>query len=114
MIEQLVSLLLPIDALLSHADYNPQVRASSALVAQFRNMWFLCMLFQFTVPEEKEASATDWRKPALSRIAIKTPPLVSEEAHDSLVSDVEYNGSIRQTFAQNVSFNVSIILWDGC
>ncbi|ETW86100.1 hypothetical protein HETIRDRAFT_60199 [Heterobasidion irregulare TC 32-1] len=101
MIEQLVSLLLPIDALLSHADYNPQVRASSALVAQFRNMWFLCMLFQFTVPEEKEASATDWRKPALSRIAVKTPPLVSEEAHDSLVSDVEYNCSIRQTFAQN-------------
>ncbi|THH17523.1 hypothetical protein EW146_g3305 [Bondarzewia mesenterica] len=101
MVEQLVSLLLPIDALLSHPDYNPQCSASSELVPQFRSMWFLCTLFQFAVPEEKEVSATDWRKPALSRIAIKTPPLVSEEAHDSLVSEVEYNCSIRQGFAQH-------------
>ncbi|TFY82561.1 hypothetical protein EWM64_g1445, partial [Hericium alpestre] len=105
MIGQLVSLLLPIDALLSHADYNPQNTASSELVIQFRNMWFLCTLFQFTVPEEKGMSPTEWRRPALSRIATKTPSGVSEEAHDSFVSEVDYNSSIRLDYAHTVGFN---------
>ncbi|KAH9981001.1 hypothetical protein BGW80DRAFT_1501409 [Lactifluus volemus] len=87
--DQLVSLLLPIDALLSHGDLNPRSGSSPELVALFRNLWFLC-------------SATEWRRPALSRIAAKTPSLVLEEAHDLLVSDVEFNSSIRREYAESV------------
>jgi phosphatidylinositol 4-kinase A len=104
--EQLVSLLLPIDALLSHADLNPRSGSSPELVALFRKMWFLCTLFQFTAADEKGGSATEWRRPALSRIAAKTPALVFEEAHDLLVSDIEFNSSIRQEYADNVSPSV--------
>ncbi|KAA1469432.1 atypical/PIKK/PI4K protein kinase [Dentipellis sp. KUC8613] len=102
MIGQLVSLLLPIDALLNHPDYNLHYQASPELVTQFRNMWFLCTLFQFAVAEDKGLSPTDWRRPALARIAVKTPALVSEEAHDSLVSEVDYNSSIRLDYAHTV------------
>ncbi|KAJ3734042.1 hypothetical protein DFJ43DRAFT_1065841 [Lentinula guzmanii] len=101
MIEQLASLLLPIDALLSHEDFTPQFTESPTLVALFRNMWFLCILFHFTV-EDKEATAMDWQKPALSRIATKTPAMVMEESHDSVASDVEYNSVIRQDYAHTV------------
>jgi phosphatidylinositol 4-kinase A len=101
--EQLVSLLLPIDALLSHSDINTRFGSSSELVALFRNMWFLCTLFQFTAADKKDGSATEWRRPALSRIAAKTPALVLEEAHDLLVSDVEFNSSIRLEYAHSVS-----------
>jgi phosphatidylinositol 4-kinase len=102
MAEQLVSLLLPIDALLSHADLNPRSGSSPELVDLFRKMWFLCTLFQFTAVDEKDGSATEWRRPALSRIAAKTPALVFEEAHDLLVSDIEFNSSIRREYAHNV------------
>jgi phosphatidylinositol 4-kinase A len=101
--EQLVSLLLPIDALLGHVDLNPRFGSSSELVALFRDMWFLCTLFHLTVPDEKDGSATEWRRPALARIAAKTPALVLEEAHDLLVSDIEYNSSIRLEYAHSVS-----------
>jgi len=108
--EQLVSLLLPIDALLGHADLNPRSGSSSELVALFRNMWFLCTLFQFTVADEKDGSATEWRRPALSRIAAKTPALVLEEAHELLVSDIEFNSSIRLEYAHSVrSSRMSIV-----
>ena len=104
--EQLVSLLLPIDALLSHGDFNPRSGSSPELVALFRKMWFLCTLFQFTAADGKDGSATEWRRPALSRIAAKTPALVFEEAHDPLVSDIEFNSSIRREYAHNVSSSV--------
>jgi phosphatidylinositol 4-kinase len=100
--EQLVSLLLPIDAVLSHSDLNPRTGSSSELVALFRNMWFLCTLFQFMVVDEKDGSATEWRRPALSRIAAKTPALVLEETLGVLVSDIEFNSSIRLEYANNV------------
>lgn len=104
MIEQLASLLLPIDALLAHADFNPQKHASSEIVTLFRNMWFLCVLFHFTSNEEKEDSAMEWQKPALARIAEKTPFLVLEEAHDfSIANELEYNSVIRQEYAHSVS-----------
>jgi phosphatidylinositol 4-kinase len=104
--EQLVSLLLPIDALLSHLDLDPRSNSSPDLVALFRKMWFLCTLFQFTAADGKDGSATEWRRPALSRIAAKTPALVFEEAHDPLVSDIEFNSSIRREYANNVSPSV--------
>lgn len=102
MIEQLASLLLPIDALLAHSDFNPQNNASPELVTLFRNMWFLCILFHFTYGEDKDETAMDWQKPALARIAVKTPFIVLEEAHDSLASDLEYNAVIRQEYAHTV------------
>ncbi|TFK54620.1 hypothetical protein OE88DRAFT_1653021 [Heliocybe sulcata] len=102
MIEQLASLLLPIDALLSHADFKLQAEASAGLVALFRNMWFLCVLFQFTSGNDKEHHAMDWLKPTLTRIAIKTPILILEDARDSLTSDIEYNSVIRQEYAEMV------------
>lgn len=101
MIEQLASLLLPIDALLSHEDFTPQIDESPTLVSLFRNMWFLCILFHFTT-DDKEATAMDWQKPALARIATKTPAMVMEESHDSVASDVEYNSVIRQDYAHTV------------
>lgn len=102
MIEQLVSLLLPIDALLSHTDYHPGLTATPELTAQFRDMWFLCTLFDFCGPDEKGGSAIEWRRPALSRIAAKAPALVSEGAHESLASDIEYSNVLRQEYARTV------------
>ncbi|KZT27321.1 atypical/PIKK/PI4K protein kinase [Neolentinus lepideus HHB14362 ss-1] len=102
MIEQLASLLLPIDALLSHTDPKLRTDASPGLIALFRNMWFLCVLFQFTSGNDKEHPAMDWLKPALTRIAMKTPILILEDAHDSLTSDIEYNSVIRQEYAETI------------
>ncbi|KII89099.1 hypothetical protein PLICRDRAFT_698221 [Plicaturopsis crispa FD-325 SS-3] len=102
MVEQLASLLLPIDALLRHNDFNPQRNASPETVALFRNMWFLCALFHFTSGEEGEATAMGWQRPALARIASKTPSLVIEESHDSIANDLEYNSVIRQEYAHTV------------
>ncbi|KAF8969865.1 hypothetical protein BDZ97DRAFT_1937223 [Flammula alnicola] len=102
MIEQLASLLLPIDALLAHADFNPGEDPSPDIVTLFRNTWFLCILFGFTTGDSNEATAMDWLKPALSRIAVKTPSMVVEESHDAVASDVEYNSVIRQEYANTV------------
>jgi phosphatidylinositol 4-kinase A len=104
MIEQLASLLLPIDALLTHKDFNPQFNTSAEVTALFRNMWFLCSLFHFTSYEEKEQVAMDWLKPVLGRIAIKTPNIILEEAHDTMINDLEYNTVIRHEYAHTVSF----------
>ncbi|KAG6909642.1 hypothetical protein DXG01_016424 [Tephrocybe rancida] len=102
MIEQLASLLLPIDALLAHQDFTPQVGASNGVVSLFRNMWFLCVLFQFTADKENADDAMNWLKPALSHIAVKTPSMVLEESHDSVANDVEYNSVIRQEYAHTI------------
>lgn len=70
-------------------------------------MWFLCILFNFTsIEEEQEGSgptAMEWQKPALSRIAAKTPAMVLEESHDTVASDLEYNSVIRQEYAHTAS-----------
>ncbi|KAJ6618823.1 hypothetical protein B0H10DRAFT_2217316 [Mycena sp. CBHHK59/15] len=100
MIEQLASLLLPIDALLAHEDFNPQADAEASIISLFRNMWFLCILFGFTSIEDDE-SAMEWQKPALSRIAAKTPSIVLEESH-VVASEVEYNPVIRQDYAHTI------------
>ncbi|KAL0581133.1 Phosphatidylinositol 4-kinase stt4 [Marasmius crinis-equi] len=99
MIEQLAGLLLPIDALLAHADFNPQNDTQPTLVSLFRNMWFLCILFHFTA-DEKEANAMEWQRHALARIAAKTPATVLEV--ESVTSDVEYNAVIKQDYADTV------------
>lgn len=103
MIEQLASLLLPIEALLNHADFAPHVNATPELTSSFRNMWFLCVLFNFTSADEKERekSAMTWLIPALGRVAINTPNLVLESAMD-LLSDLEYNTNVRHEYAHSV------------
>ncbi|KAG2132611.1 hypothetical protein BD769DRAFT_1666055 [Suillus cothurnatus] len=99
MIEQLASLLLPIEALLTHPDYSPHLTASQELTGLFRNMWFLCVLFHFTSGEEK--GAMTWLMPALAKIATKTPTLVLENAHDA-ASEIEYSTVIRHEYAHSV------------
>ena len=101
MIEQLASLLLPIEALLSHEDFDPQSKASSELVGLFRNMWFLCSLFHFAMFEEKDQIAMNWVRQVLGKIASKTPAIVIEETMD-LVAELEYNTVIRREYAQTV------------
>ncbi|KZS95958.1 atypical/PIKK/PI4K protein kinase [Sistotremastrum niveocremeum HHB9708] len=98
MISQLAALLLPIDALLSHDDFNPQIDASSQTVSLFRNMWFLSVLFGFTSSNEQD-TARDWQKSALIRLAQKTPFIVLEAAPDYIASDLEYNSVIRHHYA---------------
>ncbi|KAI9571413.1 hypothetical protein HD554DRAFT_2187155 [Boletus coccyginus] len=102
MIEQLASLLLPIEALLDHADFAPHLLATSELTNLFRNLWFLCVLFRFTTSgEDREKSAMTWLLPALARIAIKTPCLVLENVSDA-VSDLEYRTVVRHEYAHSV------------
>jgi phosphatidylinositol 4-kinase len=108
MIEQLASLLLPIDALLGHDLFDPRTATSlpTEVITLFRNMWFLCILFHFTSVEERSGSAMEWQRPALQRIAVKTPAIVLEEARDSLFGEIEYNTVVRQEFAQAVRCSV--------
>lgn len=100
MVEQLGSLLLPIDALLSQPDFQLDADVPSGVVTLFRNMWFLCSLFRFTT-DDKNHSALEWQRPALTRIAMKTPPIVME-TNDTIVSDLEYNTVIRQEYVETV------------
>lgn len=102
MIEQLASLLLPINALLAHDDFEPHIDAPPSLVSLFRNMWFLCVLFNLTWLE-RDVTAMDWQKTTLSRIAAKTPNVVLEESSDAAASDLEYNSVLRQDYVNTVS-----------
>jgi phosphatidylinositol 4-kinase len=111
MVEQLASLLLPIDALLNHPSFDEATIAnlSAETTALFRNMWFLCSLFQFTAADG-EGSAMQWQRHALLHIAVKSPSIVSEEARESLSGDIEYNAVIRQEYAQHVRLALNNIL----
>ena len=100
--EQLASLLLPIDALLSHPDFKLSDNPPASLITLFRNMWLLCILFHFTSMDDKDQMAMGWQKPALTRIARMTPEIVLEEAHDTIVSDLEYNPVIRREYVETV------------
>ncbi|KIK92048.1 hypothetical protein PAXRUDRAFT_830328 [Paxillus rubicundulus Ve08.2h10] len=102
MMEQLASLLLPIEALLDHADFSPHL--NSQLMVPFRDMWFLCILFHFTTSgeeKEREKSAMTWLLPALGRIALKTPCFVLESTPDA-PSDMEYLTVVKREYAHSV------------
>ncbi|KAF8643783.1 hypothetical protein AX16_008802 [Volvariella volvacea WC 439] len=101
MIEQLASLLLPIDALLSHSNFDPRSTSNADLVSLFRSLWLLCVLFNFTA-EYKEQTAMDWLRPALTRIACQTPVIVIEQSQNFFASAVQYNSVIRQEYADMV------------
>ena len=102
MTEQLASLLLPIEALMTHPDFELPANPPASLTTLFRNVWLLCILFHFTTIDEREQGAMSWQKPALSRIARKTPSIVMEESHDTIVSDLEYNPVIRKEYVETV------------
>jgi len=101
MIEQLASLLLPIEALLNHQDFDLHSNPSSELVSLFRSMWFLSSLFHFAMFEEKDQIAMNWVRQVLGKIASKTPAIVVEEAMD-LVGELEYNTVLRREYAHTV------------
>lgn len=107
MVEQLASLILPIDALLAHSNFTPQLDTSSALIALFRNMWFICILFHFTMVEEVQENAMEWQRPALARIATKTPSMVLEEASEFIANELEYCSVLRKEYAHTVSIKLA-------
>ncbi|CAG7846286.1 Phosphatidylinositol 4-kinase stt4 Short=PI4-kinase; Short=PtdIns-4-kinase [Serendipita indica DSM 11827] len=100
--EELCSLLLPLDALLSHADFHPHVNALPTLVTKFRNLWLLCVLFGFTSTHNKPPCMNEWHVHALMRIAEKTPPIVLEDAHEFMSAELEYNPVLRQDYLLGV------------
>ena len=99
---ELCSLLLPIDALLDHTDFHPGHSPSSLLTTRFRNMWFICVLFNFTPSPQRASCMTDWHIGALSHIAEKTPPVVLEEAYDFITTDLEFNPVLREDYLEKV------------
>lgn len=108
MVEQLVSLLLPIDALLAHEDFNPHLNPSPEVVTLYQSLWTICILFNFTTMDTSEALALTWLKPALARIAIKTPSMIMESS--AVDSDLEYNSVLRMEYANTVIANHRNIL----
>jgi phosphatidylinositol 4-kinase len=96
------ALLIPISALLSHADYHPDRVASTELVAHFRNLWFLCVVFGISGQAGKQKFSSHTIE-ALGIIAEKTPALVLESASDYVDSDLEYNSVLRKDYASSVS-----------
>ncbi|KAG9126585.1 phosphatidylinositol-4- kinase [Ceratobasidium sp. 392] len=97
---ELVALTLPIDALVSHTNFHPHHNAGSEVVAQFRNMWFICSLFRLS-SDDKADIINEWQYAAMTRIAAKTPPVVLEEVADYLTNAIEYNPVFRNDFMQN-------------
>ena len=98
----LAALLVPISALLSHSHYHPDKSAPSELVAHFRNLWFLCVVFELSGQTGRKR-ISEHETNALSIIAEKTPTLVLESANDYVASDLEYNSILRKDFAASVS-----------
>lgn len=90
---QLAGLILPIEAVLAHADYHPDQAPTSELIALFRNMWFLTVVLGIPT------SLDEWHHAALARVALKTPALILESAQDYVESDLEYNSILRRDFS---------------
>ncbi|KAK4686496.1 phosphatidylinositol 4-kinase A, partial [Tremellales sp. Uapishka_1] len=97
----LAALLIPISELLLHSNYHPHHAASSELVAHFRNLWFLCVVFGLSGSAGRKR-LSDHELNALSNIAVKTPALVLESANDYVASDLEYNSILRKDFAASI------------
>jgi phosphatidylinositol 4-kinase len=62
--------------------------------------------------DDKQNHAMEWLRPALGRIACKTPTMVVEESHEVVASDVEFNSVIRQEYTISVSAPISG--WQKC
>jgi phosphatidylinositol 4-kinase A len=103
LLEEFCSLLLPLDAILSHQDFHPNENPSLLLTTRFRNLWLLCALFGLTNAEKRPSCMTEWHAQALMRIAEKTPYLVLEESHDFVTAELEYNPILKQDYLQGVN-----------
>ena len=104
----LAALLIPISTLLLHPSYNPSRSASPELVAHFRNLWFLCVVFGLSGQTGRKR-LSEHESNALAIIAEKTPALVLESAVDYVASDLEYNSILRKDFAASVSTGVPLV-----
>lgn len=102
MMEELCSLLLPLDALLSHEDFQPHLNPTPLLTTRYRNLWLLCVLFEFTNASKRPDCMSEWHVQALMRIAEKTPPIVLEDTHGFVSAELEYNPILRQDYLQEV------------
>lgn len=100
--EELCSLLLPLDALLSHEDFQPHLNPTPLLTTRYRNLWLLCVLFEFTNVSKRPDCMTEWHVQALMRIAEKTPPIVLEDTYGFVSAELEYNPILRQDYLQEV------------
>ena len=109
MMEELCSLLLPLDALLFHEDFQPHLNPTPLLTTRYRNLWLLCVLFGFTNPSKRPDCMTEWHVQALMRIAEKTPPIVLEDTYGFVSAELEYNPILRQDYLQEVRISVSLI-----
>jgi phosphatidylinositol 4-kinase len=98
----LAALLVPISTLLSHDSYHPDHVPSTELVAHFRNLWVLCVVFGLSGQVGKQ-QLHEHEVIALGIIAEKTPPLVLEGANDFVASELEYSSILRKDFAYSVS-----------
>jgi phosphatidylinositol 4-kinase len=98
----LAALLVPISTLLSHDSYHPDHVPSTELVAHFRNLWVLCVVFGLSGQVGKQ-QLHEHEVNALGIIAEKTPPLVLEGANDFVASELEYSSILRKDFAYSVS-----------
>ncbi|GMK56681.1 hypothetical protein CspeluHIS016_0305210 [Cutaneotrichosporon spelunceum] len=99
---QLSALLLPIAELLSHSKFRPDNNASTETVSQFRNMWLLCVAFNFS-SRNGESVLSEHEENALSVIATKTPALYQEQNTDFVGSDLEYNTILRKDFGHSIN-----------
>nr|XP_018260847.1 phosphatidylinositol 4-kinase [Kwoniella dejecticola CBS 10117]OBR83005.1 phosphatidylinositol 4-kinase [Kwoniella dejecticola CBS 10117] len=97
----LAALLIPIATLLSHPSYHPDRGASPEIVAHFRNLWFLCVVFGLSGPAGLKR-LSDHETNALRTIAEKTPALVLENSNDFVASDLAYNSILRKDFAAHI------------
>lgn len=98
---ELAALLLPIDAVMANPACNPGLDPSPDVVGAFRDMWFLCVVYGFTRPNNTYINDTG--RAALRRIASKTPALILERDKDYVNSGLEYNPVFRRDYAHTVS-----------
>ncbi|KAF9919852.1 phosphatidylinositol-4- kinase [Linnemannia zychae] len=95
-----LGLVLPIlTQLLSHDDFEPQIKPTNEDVKLFRDLWSHCILFEFVKdsPWYKEWSS------AMALIACKTPALISDEhsATAYLEGELEHSSALPRGIADD-------------
>lgn len=109
MVAGLAALLIPISEILAHQDYRPDLAPTTEMVALFRNMWLLCVVFGLS-GKPGRSRLSEYETSALAIIAVKTPALVLENATDFVHSDLEYNTVLRKDFASSIHTKMKNLL----
>ncbi|KAJ1653571.1 phosphatidylinositol-4- kinase [Dispira simplex] len=86
-----------IQALLEHADFEPQLKPNQETVSLMRNVWFHLVLNGCLVDPSWIAQYND----ALVIMAAKSPVLVHESAINYLETDLEYNSVLRRGYSEH-------------